>query len=104
MDEVRRLNGKSSRGYDVCTVKRNYHVALEANEAITEDTKVFIDTGWDSVQEVAPDAVSIEKVAKFTVADVLTNESFAGYSLEEKAEKMNAEGDLETAIIIRNLY
>ena len=31
--------------------------ALEANEAITEDTKVFIDTGWDSVQEVAPDAV-----------------------------------------------
>ena len=76
---------------------------LEANEAIT-DKKVFIDTGWDSVQEVAPDAVSIEKVAKFTVADVLTNESFAGYSLEEKAEKMNAEGDLETAIIIRNLY
>ncbi|MCW0996300.1 hypothetical protein OJ922_11045, partial [Streptococcus anginosus] len=41
---------------------------------------VCIDTGWDSVQEVAPDAVSIEKVAKFTVADVLTNESFAGYS------------------------
>ncbi|MDM4150660.1 hypothetical protein QSV48_07040 [Enterococcus faecalis] len=77
---------------------------LEANEAITEDTKVFIDTGWDSVQEVAPDAVSIEKVAKIIVADVLTNESFAGYSLEEKAEKMNAEGDLETAIIIRNLY
>ena len=71
---------------------------------VLEDTKVFIDTGWDSVQEVAPDAVSIEKVAKFTVADVLTNESFAGYSLEEKAEKMNAEGDLETAIIIRNLY
>ena len=34
---------------------------LEANEAITEDTKVFIDTGWDSVQEVAPDAVSIER-------------------------------------------
>ena len=78
--------------------------ALEANEAITEDTKVFIDTGWDSVQEVAPDAVSIEKVAKFIVAAVLTNERFAGYSLEEKAEKMNAEGDLETAIIIRNLY
>ncbi len=36
--------------------------ALEANEAITEDTKIFIDTGWDSVQEVAPDAVSIEKL------------------------------------------
>ena len=30
--------------------KRNY-AALEANEAITEDTKVFIDTGWDSVQK-----------------------------------------------------
>ena len=51
---------------------------VKASKAITEDTKIFIDTGWDSVQEVAPDAVSIEKVAKFTVADVLTNESFLG--------------------------
>ena len=100
---MRRLNGKSSRGYDVCTVKRNY-AGVRSKRSDYRRYKVFIDTGWDSVQEVAPDAVSIEKVAKFTVADVLTNESFAGYSLEEKAEKMNAEGDLETAIIIRNLY
>ena len=99
---MRRLNGKSSRGYDVCTFKRIMQ-ALEANEAITEDKKSLLIQDGIACKK-SPDAVSIEKVAKFTVADVLTNESFAGYSLEEKAEKMNAEGDLETAIIIRNLY
>ena len=54
---------KSSRGYDVCTVKRNY-AGVRSKKRLPEDTKVFIDTGWDGVQ-VAPDAVSIEKVAKF---------------------------------------
>lgn len=48
--------------------------------------------------------VSIEKVVKFIVVDVLINESFVGYSLEEKVEKMNVEGDLEMVIIICNFY
>ena len=39
--KVRRLNGKSSRGYDVCTFKEIMQ-ALEANEAITEDTKSLL--------------------------------------------------------------
>lgn len=67
-------------------------------------TKVFIDTGWDSVQEVSPDAISIEEVQKFTIEDPLTKEVFGGYSLLEKAEKMKAEGLVEKALIIRNLY
>lgn len=69
-----------------------------------EMTKVFIDTGWDSVQEVSPDALSIEEVRSFTIEDPLTKEIFGGYSLSEKAEKMKAEGPVEKALIIRNLY
>ena len=95
---------KSSRGYDVCTFKRNYAGVRSKRSDYRRYKKSLLIQDGIACKEVAPDAVSIEKVAKFTVADVLTNESFAGYSLEEKAEKMNAEGDLETAIIIRNLY
>lgn len=77
---------------------------LDKNESITDNTKVFIDTGWDSVQEVEPEAVSVEEVAEFTVEDELTKECFTGFSLKEKVEKMGTKGTVEAAIIIRNLY
>jgi acyl carrier protein len=77
---------------------------LEANEAVTDDTKVFIDTGWDSVQEVDPNAFHVEEVVEFKVQDELTKEFYVGFSLTEKAERTNAQGQVETAVIIRNLY
>lgn len=77
---------------------------LEKNTDVTDETKIFLDTGWDSIQEIAPDAFSVQKAQTFTVEDVLTNESFSGYSLSEKAEKMNASGEEETVIILQNLY
>lgn len=77
---------------------------LETNKTVTDDTKVFIDTGWDSVQEVEPNAFYVEEVVEFKVQDELTKEFYIGYSLIEKAERMNAEGQAEAAIIIRNLY
>ena len=77
---------------------------LSENNEITDTTKVFIDTGWDSVQEVDPKAISIEKVKQFKVQDELTKDFFSGYSLLEKAERMGADGEPEAAIIIRNLY
>ncbi|MGK0552374.1 hypothetical protein ACSFB8_09865 [Enterococcus faecalis] len=77
---------------------------LEDNSQVTDQTKVFIDTGWDSVQEVDPEAILVENVMKFKVLDALTQDQFIGYSLLEKAEKMAADGEPEAAIIIRNLY
>ncbi|MBP2100201.1 hypothetical protein [Enterococcus rivorum] len=77
---------------------------LSENNEIMDTTKIFIDTGWDSVQEVDPKAISIEKVKQFKVQDELTKDVFSGYSLLEKAERMEAEGEPEAAIIIRNLY
>lgn len=73
-------------------------------EAVNDETKVFIDTGWDSVQEVEPNAFHVEKVTEFKVQDELTKEFYFGFTLEEKAEKMQAQGKTETAIILRNLY
>lgn len=77
---------------------------LESNTEVTADTKIFLDTGWDSIQEVAPDALTIEQAKRFTITDPLSGETFGGYSLEEKAAKMKAEGKSETVVVIRHLY
>lgn len=77
---------------------------LEANDAINDQTKIFIDTGWDSVQEVEPNALHVEEVVKFKVQDELTKDFYVGYTLLEKADRMKAEGQTEAAVIIRNLY
>lgn len=77
---------------------------MEANDTINDDTKVFIDTGWDSVQEVEPNAFHVEEVMEFKVQDELTKEFYVGYTLIEKAERMQAHGQAESAVIIRNLY
>ena len=77
---------------------------LENNNEVTNETKIFIDTGWDSVQEVAPNAICVEKVMEFSIEDEWTKETFPGFSLIEKAEHVGANGKPETAVIIRNLY
>lgn len=44
----------------------------------------ILDTGWDSIQEIAPDALEVAQAREFTVEDELTKESFSGYAREEK--------------------
>lgn len=83
---------------------RKYLAQLADNPEINDETKIFLDTGWDSIQEINPDALSIEEAQAFKIEDPLTHEFFVGYSLLEKAEKMNAEGPTEKVMIIRNLY
>lgn len=83
---------------------RKFLEQLENNSEVTDQTKIFLDTGWDSIQEINPDALSIEAAQFFEIEDPLTHEQFGGYSLVEKAEKMNAQGPVEKVLIIRNLY
>lgn len=78
--------------------------SLEKNPEVTPETKVFLDTGWDSLQEILPGAIKVATAQGFTVTDSLTNERFPGFALPEKAEKFETQGDLETVIIIENLY
>lgn len=77
---------------------------LADDPEIKDDTKIFLDTGWDSIQEIDPDALSVEAAQSFEIEDPLTHEVFGGYSLLEKAEKMKAEGPIEKVLVIRNLY
>ena len=58
----------------------------------------------ENEQEISPDALSVEEAKSFQIEDPLTHESFGGYSLTEKAEKMNGNGPIEKVLVIRNLY
>lgn len=71
---------------------------------VSDDTKIFLDTGWDSIQEIAPDALEVAQAREFTVEDELTKESFSGYAREEKAERFDTSEQSETVIVIKNLY
>ncbi|MDT2828450.1 hypothetical protein P7H59_08320 [Enterococcus viikkiensis] len=83
---------------------RQFLAQLNDNPEIDDETKIFLDTGWDSIQEITPDALSIEEAQSFKIEDPLTHELFGGYSLLEKAEKMKGEGPIEKVLVIRNLY
>ena len=83
---------------------RTFLAEIEKQKAVTDDTKIFLDTGWDSIQEITSDALSVEEAEKFQIEDPLNNEVFQGYALLEKAEKMKAFGPTEKVVIIRNLY
>lgn len=83
---------------------REFLTQLTNNPEISDNTKIFLDTGWDSIQEINPDALSIEDAKMFKIEDPLTHEFFGGYSLLEKANKMKADGPVEKVLIIRNLY
>ena len=71
---------------------------------VSDDTKVMLDTGWDSLQEILPASIQVKEARAFQVQDVLTEEFFGGYALVDKAEKMNADGPVENVIVIENLY
>ena len=83
---------------------RKFLAQLENEPEINDEMKIFLDTGWDSIQEISPDALSVEEAQSFQIEDPLTHESFGGYSLTEKAEKMNGNGPIEKVLVIRNLY
>lgn len=77
---------------------------FEASAGVSDDTKIFLDTGWDSIQEIAPDALEVVQAREFTVEDEWTKESFSGYAREEKAKRFDASEQSETVIVIKNLY
>ncbi|MGF2115470.1 hypothetical protein ACQUEU_15050 [Enterococcus casseliflavus] len=78
--------------------------AIEKDPNVTDETKVMLDTGWDSLQEILPGSVTVETAQTFEVQDALTKEFFGGYVLAEKSEKFDAVGDEEAVIVIKNLY
>lgn len=80
--------------------------ALKKMEALnlTDETKVFLDTGWDSIQEIDFDSLAVDQAQVFQIEDPLNGEIFEGYSLLENAEKNNASGPAETVIVLKHIY
>ena len=78
--------------------------SIETDPNVTDETKVMLDTGWDSLQEILPGSVTVETAQTFEVQDELTTELFGGYVLAEKSGKFVAVGDEEAVIVIKNLY
>lgn len=50
--------------------------AIEKDPNVTDETKVMLDTGWDSLQEILPGSVTVETAQTFKVQDELTKEFF----------------------------
>lgn len=48
---------------------------LEKVNTVDDETKIFLDTGWDSIQEIAPDALTIGEAQQFVVEDEWTKRS-----------------------------
>lgn len=57
---------------------------FEASAGVSDDTKIFLDTGWDSIQEIAPDALEVAQAREFTVEDELTKSRFPGMRGKKK--------------------
>jgi acyl carrier protein len=77
---------------------------LEKEEKVTNETKIMLDTGWDSLQEILPGTISIQEAQTFKVQDELTKEFFGGYVLKEKSDKFDTDESVETVIVIENRY
>lgn len=57
---------------------------FEASAGVSDDTKIFLDTGWDSIQEIAPDALEVVQAREFTVEDEWTKNHFPGMRVKKK--------------------
>ncbi|MHC5267714.1 hypothetical protein ACYSNO_00805 [Enterococcus sp. LJL98] len=79
-------------------------VAKLEEQKVADETKVFLDTGWDSIQEMLSGSLLVEEAQVFEIEDELNGEVFQGYCLLEKSEKMQASGPAEKVIVLKNLY
>lgn len=87
------------------TLKELKEIILNLEKSgLSDETKIMLDTGWDSLQEILTGAIQVKEAQAFKIQDELTKEYFGGYTLVEKSEKMQAEGPIEKVIVVENLY
>jgi hypothetical protein len=87
------------------TVKelKDFILKLENENVIDDATKIFVNTGWDSVQELLPNAMHAEKIAEYVVRDEISKDEFFGWQEEKKESKFEKTGKVETALIFDSL-
>lgn len=73
-------------------------------EGVHEETPIFLDTGWDSIQEIDPNALVKKQARPFQIQDVLTKEYYGGFVLEEKAHTKETTGDTQEVLVFDHKY
>lgn len=90
---------------ETMTVKQ-LKAALDALEqaGVSEDTPIFLDTGWDSIQEIDPEALSKKQARPFRIQDEWTKEYYGGFVLEEKAHTKETTGATQEVLVFSHKY
>lgn len=52
---------------------------LSIKYQLTEDTPIFLDTGWDSLQEIEAELIQVETIEPFEIEDIISGEKFSGF-------------------------
>lgn len=60
---------------------------LSVKYQLTDDTPIFLDTGWESLQEIESELIQVVGVELFEIEDIISSEKFSGYKQSEEAEQ-----------------
>lgn len=60
---------------------------LSVKYQLTDDTPIFLDTGWESLQEIESELIQVVGVELFEIEDIISGEKFSGYKQSEEAEQ-----------------
>ena len=60
---------------------------LSVKYQLTDDTPIFLDTGWESLQEIESELIQVVGVELFEIEDIISGEKFSGYKQAEEAEQ-----------------
>lgn len=52
---------------------------LSVKYQLTDDTPIFLDTGWESLQEIESELIQVVGVELFEIEDIISGEKFSGY-------------------------
>ncbi|WP_300118353.1 hypothetical protein [uncultured Enterococcus sp.] len=60
---------------------------LSVKYQLTDDTPIFLDTGWESLQEIESELIQVVGVELFEIEDIISGEKFSGYKQAEEIEQ-----------------
>jgi len=60
---------------------------LSVKYQLTDDTPIFLDTGWESLQEIESELIQVVGVELFEIEDIISGEKFSGYKQSEETEQ-----------------
>lgn len=60
---------------------------LSVKYQLTDDTPIFLDTGWESLQEIEAELIQVANIEPFEIEDIISGEKFSGYKQAEDTDQ-----------------